>query len=106
MIEGIPLWGSASVIGVLLSMLAAVVVMLFRGDIATRKEVDQVQKVADTLHKAWETAEHGREIAEETNRGQAEVLNKILVGQDTMMRVLDALPSKPVRKSGETNETP
>ena len=100
MIEGIPIWGSLSIISVLLTVIATIIIMLFRGDIATRKEVDQVQKLADTMQKAWEISEHGREIQENTIQGQAEVLNKLVVGQDTILKVMDALPRKP----GETHE--
>ena len=100
MIESIPLSGSLSVIGVLTTIIATGIVMLFRGDIATRKEVDQVQKLADTMHKAWETSEHGREIQENTIQGQSEVLNKLVIGQDTILKVMDALPRRP----GETHE--
>ena len=100
MIEGIPISGSMSIIGVLLTIISTVIIMLLRGDIATRKEVDQVQKLADTMQKAWETSEHGREIQENTIQGQAEVLNKLVVGQDTILKVMDALPRRP----GETHE--
>jgi len=93
----LPLWGQFSVVVILVSIIIAILLMFFRGDIATRKQIDQVQKIADTFQKAWETSEHARETAESTNQGQADVLNKILIGQETMARVLDSMPSRPHR---------
>lgn len=85
MLEQIPLWGSFSVIGVLVGIIVTVIVLLFRGDLTTRKHLDQVFKISESWQKAWE-------VSEQTKQGQAEVLNKLLVGQDTMLRILESRP--------------
>ena len=85
MIETVPLWGSFSVIGVLVGIIVTVMIMDLRGDRVSRKQLDQVQKIADTFQKAWE-------ISEQTKEGLVDVLNKLTVGQDTILRILQSYP--------------
>lgn len=85
LIESIPLWGSFSVLGVSLALNLFLLTQLIRGELATRREMDQVQKTADTFQHAWE-------IEKQSNEGLVEALNKVVVGMDTVQRMLEAAP--------------
>lgn len=88
MIEELPIWGQLSIIGVLVSIIVTVFIMYIRGDIVSRKAVDQAQKMADTFQEAWATS-HAAYL------GLVEPISKMVTGQETILRILEATPHKP-----------
>lgn len=98
MIESVPLWGSFSIIGVLVGIIVTVLIMFLRGDIVSRKQLDQVQKIADTFQEAWKT--------EQATKQEAIALsNQLMVVATTMEKVLDALPVPTSVKTDDNSST-
>jgi hypothetical protein len=61
------------------------IILLARGILATRAQLDAVQKMADTFQKAWEVSESKGEV-------QTDTLNRLLTTSDTVLRILEARP--------------
>lgn len=49
----LPIWSQWGIVGVLATALVYFVVAFVHGDIASRKQLDQVQRMADTFKDAW-----------------------------------------------------
>lgn len=49
----LPLWSQWGIMGVLVAVIVYVAIEFIRGDITTRKHLEQVQKLADTFKDAW-----------------------------------------------------
>jgi hypothetical protein len=74
--------------------LAAVVGLFFKGVIVSRSQLDQVQKTADTFLAAWQTSNA-------VNEKQAELLGQLTVTNQTMLKVLSALPKPQTDERGD-----
>lgn len=86
MLESVPMWGQVSLFGLSLGLNITFIILIARGILATRAQLEQVQKVADTFQKAWETAMT-------TNGESIAVLNKLTVSSDTMLKILEERPT-------------
>lgn len=49
----LPIWSQWGIIGVLVAVLVYIVIEFIRGNLVARKQLDQVQKMADTFKDAW-----------------------------------------------------
>ena len=83
--ETVPLWGQLSILGLSLGLNIPFIVLLARGILATRPQLEQVQKIADTFRDAWDTAM-------KANEKHGEALNKLVVMAETTQRILEARP--------------
>lgn len=88
----LPIAGQYGILGLSLGLNVFFLVQWVRGVIVSHKLVEQanattaqVQSIADTMQKAWET-----EMARGDKMG--ETLNKILVQGETTLRILEARP--------------
>lgn len=52
-LDVLPIWSQWGITGVLIVVLVYIAVEFIRGNLATRKQVDQVQRMADTFKDAW-----------------------------------------------------
>lgn len=82
---GMPVWGIATLAGLPLTLLIFIGIQALRGEFVTRKQLDAVQKIADTFQKAWEVSEQGKHEA-------LALANQLTVTAQTMEKVLNALP--------------
>lgn len=94
MVLDIPLWGQWGILGISMGMNVFVAVEFVRGTWTSRKNLDDAQKNTETFQKAWE-------ISESTKDGLIEVTNKLLVGQETMLRILQSRPAP--KRNDETS---
>ena len=83
--ESVPLIGQLSLLGLSLGLNVTGIILLLRGILATRPQLESVQKMSDTWQHAWE-------VEKQTNEKQAETLNKLVVIGETSLRILEALP--------------
>lgn len=90
----LPVWGQWSIFGILISVIALVVVLILKGELVSRKQLDAVQKTADSWQKAWETLVQAQ-------ASSTIVLEKVKTLSDTLEHVLTSLP---VPKQGEKDE--
>jgi hypothetical protein len=84
----LPLWSQLGILGLSLSLNVFIVIEFVRGTWTSRKNLEDAQKNTETFQKAWE-------ISESTKDGLVDVTNKLLVGQETMLRILQSLPAPP-----------
>lgn len=84
-LESIPIWGQWGILGLSLSLNIFFIAQLFRGEIPTRRELDQVQKTADTFQAAWATAQAD-------NSEQKGMIVEIADGMRTVTKFINALP--------------
>lgn len=68
------------------------ITQLFRGEIPTRRELDQVQKTADTFQAAWATAQAD-------NSEQKTMIVEIADGMKTVTKFINSLPPSQDRES-------
>lgn len=84
-VENITTWIQLGPLGILAAVLAISWILLAKGVVVPGNRVDQVQKVADTFQKAWET--------ERASKSEAiELAQSLMTVSETMQKVLDALP--------------
>lgn len=91
-LEGIPIWGQWGILGLSIGLNIFGAVEFIRGTWTSRRNLDQVQKVADTYLHAWEVSEKKWEVVGPT-------LNNLVVTSDTILRILEAAPRSPDRES-------
>lgn len=84
-LESIPLWGQWGILGLSLSLNIFFISQLFRGEIPTRRELDQVQKTADTFQAAWATSQAD-------NSEQKMMIVEIAAGMKTVTKFIHSLP--------------
>lgn len=84
-LESIPIWGQWGLFGLSLSLNIFFIAQLFRGEIPTRKQLDQVQKTADTFQAAWATAQAD-------NSEQKTMIVEIASGMKTVIKFINSLP--------------
>lgn len=82
---GLPVWGVATLVGLPLTVLIFIGIQALRGEFVTRRQLDAVQKIADTFQKAWEVSEQGKHEA-------LALASQLTVTAQTMEKVLNALP--------------
>lgn len=70
------------------AILAVVVLMLFRGQLVTKREHEETRADRDTWRAAWDTSEEAR-------RTQAAQLGELLELAQTTDKVIRALPRMP-----------
>lgn len=85
--ETLPIWGQFSIVAVLVGIIATVLILFFRGEITSRKQLDQVQKMADTWMHAYEMSEKKWEAVGPT-------LNNLVVTSDTILHIIQAAPKQ------------
>lgn len=85
-LESIPLWGQLGIAGVPLLLIVWVIYAILKGDLVTRKHVEQVQAMADTYLKAFQ-------VAQETTEKQAALLKSLTATSETMAHLIEALPT-------------
>lgn len=78
----IPLWGQWGLLGLSLGMNIFIAVEFIRGTWTTRKNLDQVQKVADTFKDAWEASDKKWETV-------GPILNNIVGVQESILHHLE-----------------
>jgi len=88
---GIPLYGQLGILGLSLSLNIFIVVEFVRGTWTSRKNLEDARENTKIFQSAWE-------ISESTNDGLVDVTNKLLVGQDTMLHILQSIPGPPHHK--------
>ena len=84
----IPVFAQWSILGLSIGMNLFVLVEFIRGTWTTRKNLDQVQRLADTFQKAWEVSEKKWEAV-------GPVLNNLMVTSDTILHIIQAAPRPP-----------
>lgn len=82
---GLPVWGVGTLVGLPLTALLFIFVRYIQGEIVSRKQLEDKQKVADSWQHAWE-------VSQETNHAVMELLQQLTVTAQTMEKVLKALP--------------
>ena len=82
-LESIPIWGQWGILGLSLSINIFFISQLFRGEIPTRRELDQVQKTADTFQAAWATSQAD-------NSEQKTMIVEIADGMKTVVKFIDS----------------
>jgi len=84
-LEGIPIWGQWGILGLSLGLNIFGAVEFIRGTWTSRRNLDQVQKVADTYLRAWEVSEKKWETVVPT-------LNNLVVTSDMILRIIESAP--------------
>jgi hypothetical protein len=84
-LEGIPIWGQWGILGLSLGLNIFGAVEFIRGTWTSRRNLDQVQKVADTYLHAWEVSEKKWETVVPT-------LNNLVVTSDMILRIIESAP--------------
>lgn len=82
----LPVWGQWSVLGILLSVIVFGVVLVLKGLLVPRSQLDAVQKTADSWQKAWETSM-------QVQASTTIVLERVNTLADTLEHVLTSLPA-------------
>jgi hypothetical protein len=82
---GLPVWGVGTLVGLPLTALIFIFVRYIQGEIVSRKQLEDKQKVADSWQHAWE-------VSQETNHAATDLLKQLTVTAQTMEKVLQALP--------------
>lgn len=90
MLEQVVFWGQVPAY----VLLVTVAGLFAKGVIVSRSQLDQVQKTADTFLAAWQTSNA-------VNEKQAELLGQLTVTNQTMLKVLNALPKPQGVEEGE-----
>lgn len=85
--------GDVGFTGLLVVIVIFFTVQWVRGELVSRKQLEQVQKIAETFREAWEVSERSNDVLRESVQGQTEVLNRLLLGQETMVKILKASPA-------------
>lgn len=81
----LPIWSQWGIVGVLLAGYAWLAVQYVRGNLVPRKQLDQVQKVADTFKDAW-TAD------QQTKADQAALLASMTTAASAFEHAFNSLP--------------
>ncbi len=89
----LPLWGQYGILGLSLGLNIFFVVQIVRGELVSRKELDQVQKTAET----WQ---HGWEVGQQNQHVWTELLTKFNTLADALQHFIESLP-KPNPKEEE-----
>lgn len=87
-LASIPLWGQWGILGLSLGLNMFIVIEFVRGTWTSRKNLEDARENTKIFQSAWE-------ISESTNDGLVDVTNKLLVGQNTMLRILQSIPGPP-----------
>lgn len=82
---GLPVWGIGALVGLPLTVLLFICVRYIQGEIVSRKQLEDKQRVADSWQHAWE-------VSQETNHAATDLLKQLTITAQTMERVLNALP--------------
>lgn len=85
MLESVPLWGQISLLGLSLGFNITVLVLVVKGLLVTRPQLDQVQKTADTFQAAWATTQAD-------NSEQKAMIVEIASGMKTVTKFINSLP--------------
>lgn len=93
-LEGIPIWGQWGILGLSIGLNIFGAVEFIRGTWTSRKNLDQVQKLADTFQHAWEVSEKKWETVVPT-------LNNLVVTSDTILRIIEAAPIPPHKEDSK-----
>lgn len=93
-LSAIPIWGQYGLVGLSLSLNIFFIVQFLRGEIVTRKELDQVQRMSDTWQKGWEVSQQNQSL-------WSELASRFGVVADTMEHLLTSLPPIAKKKDGE-----
>lgn len=86
LLSELPIWGQWSILGTLVSIIVFVLVRVLQGELVPRKQLDAVQKTADSWQKAWETAM-------QVQASTTIVLERVNTLADTLEHVLTSLPA-------------
>lgn len=85
MLLDLPIWGQLSIMALSLGLNITFILMYVRGELASRREVEQIQKTADTFQAAWATAQAD-------NSEQKSMIVDIADGMRTVTKFINALP--------------
>ena len=87
----VPVWGQVSLIGILFSVVVTVFILYLRGEIVPRKQLEQVQQMADTFRDAWE-------VSQTNQQEQIAVIGKLTVAATTLQKIADSWPKPDVHE--------
>jgi hypothetical protein len=88
----IPFWGQWGLLGISISLNVFFMARYSLGEWVSRKQLDQVQKMADT----WQ---HGWEVAQSNQSAAAELLVKLGPLVDSFQHFIESLPAPEDRES-------
>lgn len=100
LLSELPVAGQWTVLGILVGLLVFVVLQIFRGELVPRKQVDQVQKIADTYQRAWENSQQTNVTLSVTLEQFTGLVARMEPLAETMEHVLESLP-KPPEEAGK-----
>jgi hypothetical protein len=81
----IPLWGQWGLLGFSMGLVLFFMVQFIRGELVSRKQLEDAQRASDSWQHAWE-------VSQQTNHEVVALLGQLTVTTQTMERVLNALP--------------
>lgn len=84
----LPITGQWTILGVLVGIIVFILVQFFRGEIVTRKHLDQVQKIADGWRESWGTTM-------QVQASTITILERMVALADTFEHFLESLPKAP-----------
>lgn len=82
---GLPTWGVATLVGLPLTILVFLLVQAIRGEFVSRRQMEAVQKVADSWQHAWE-------VSQQTQADQATALTRMTTLTDVFEHFIESLP--------------
>lgn len=95
MLLDIPIWGQWGILGISMGFNIFIAVEFIRGSWTSRRNLDQVQKMADTWQNAYFVSDKKWEAVGPT-------LNNLVVTSDTILRIIQAAPH-PTDKKGQSS---
>jgi hypothetical protein len=96
LLAGIPLVGQLTLVGLSFSLNLFGLVQYIRGELVSRKHVEEVQKMADQWQHAWE-------VSMQTQAANALALERMTVLADTFEHFLTSLPQAQTPSNGGTD---